>query len=406
MASNIFQSPRVDSQTLVDATPNVDARTSRVLDAIKALSESHRVLEILVVKAYDNSRASHLSLDQKLSILCLALFFVYCFVVYPLFICPTKDIPGLFFTSTAIGDQLYRCHKANDNANQWALSLHAKHGSVVRLTPTLVSVNDPSLLSHSLGANASLPAIAPKQQAQVSDLLNSVIKDLVEDLKIALRGQKTVDVHELLSRHLYEKAPASFATAVAHTIYQLSHPMHRHYLNRLVREIQSAEENEIESLRLLNAVVKESLRMQQGPNHHFVTFMVDEDGCELGKLTLEKGVVVTTSLYCVSRNPTIFNQPNDYGPLRWLEEQKSAEHALKFIVDYHRQIKPSFDDTLAHLKLLLATILKSFDMKLPLGEQPRQLDMVELRNGGCRVRFRERKPVVEKKVRFAAHVIM
>lgn len=406
MASKGFQSPRVDSQTLADASPIIDARTSRVLAAMKALSESHRVLEILVVKAYDSSRALPLSLDQKLSILCLALFLVYCFVVYPLFICPTKDVPGLFFTSTAIGDQLYRYHKANDNADQWALSLHAKHGSVVRLTPTLVSVNDPSLLSQCGGANASMSTIAPEQQTQDSHLFKSVINDVVKDLKIALRGQKTVDVHELLSRHLYEKAPASFATAMAHTIYQLSHPMHRHYLNRLVREIQSAEENEIEDLSLLNAVLKESLRMQQGANHHCVTFMVSADGCELGKHILEVGVGVTTSLYCVSRNRTIFNWPNDYGPLRWLEGQKSPEEALNFIMDYHRKIKPGFDTTLKHLKLLLATILKSFDMKLPLGEQPRQLDLVELRNGGCRVRFRERKQVVEKKVRFAEHVIM
>ena len=75
-------------------------------------------------------------------------------------------------------------------------------------------------------------------------------------------------------------------------------------------------------------------------------------------------------------------------------------------MDYHRSIKPSFDDTLRHLKVLLAKIILSFDMKLPLGEQAKQLDVMELRNGGCRVRFRERKQVIKKKVRFAEHVIM
>ena len=297
---------------------------------MKVLSESHRVLEVVLVKAYHSSQALTLSTDQKLSILCLIAFLVYCFVICPLFLCPTRDVPGLFFTSTAIGDRLYGYHKANDNGDQWTLSLHERYGPVVRLTPTLMSVNDPSLFLHYQHAKPSLATAASKRQAQDANFFKSIIKDVVDDLRVALRGQKTVDVHELLSRHLHKKAPASFATAMAHTIYQLGHPMHRHYLNRLVREVQGAKDKDVQHLRLLNAVVKESLRMQQGHNHHAVTFTIKQQEFQLGRHILESGVDITTSLYCVARNPTVFSRPNEYDPLRWIERDRSSSAALNF----------------------------------------------------------------------------
>lgn len=408
MASRIFESPRVDSQTLVETAVNVDVRTSRVLAAMKALSESHTVLEVVLVGAYNKVQELPLSGDQKLSILCLLLFLFYCFAIYPYFLCPTKDVPGPFFTSTAVGDRLYAYYKQSDNADQWALSLHEKHGSVVRLMPTLLSISDPTLLPNSKHiVNSSLTS--PKDNEREGLLFRSVNEDVVKDLKLALNGQKTVDIHDLLSRHLQKKAPASFATALAHTIYQLAHPMHRHYLNRLVKEIQTADDDEVVVLDLLNAVVKESLRTQQAQNHHAAHFTVNNGRSVVGGYELQEGIEVVASLYCVTRNDTIFSRPGDFNPTRWLEGDKAhirMEEALEFVLNHHRRIKPGFDTALDHLKILLATILRSFDMKLPLGEQPKQLDVVSLRNGGCRVRFRERKQGVEKKVRFAEHVVM
>ena len=407
MASKIFHSPRVDSRTLVDDPNNIAAGTSSVLAAMKALSESHRVLETILLGAYHKSRELPLSGDQKLSILCLLLFLVYCFILYPYFLCPTKDIPGPFFTSTAIGDQLHGYYKQHNSADQWTLSLHEKHSSVVRLAPTVVSVNDPAILPSSKNTY-SRPLTASNGQVGDDHLFASVTEDVVKDLKLALRGQKTVDVHNILSRHLQQRAPAPFATALAHIIYQLAHPMHRHYLNRLAKEIQATENADVADLDLLNAVVKESLRMQQAPNHHATTFVVKKGGCILGAYELEQGTNISASLYCICRSSAIFTQSNEYNPMRWIESSKSAtmDQALDFVLAYHRSIKPGFDTTLAHLKLLLATMLKTFDIKLPLGEQPKQVDVVSLRTGGCRVRFRERKQVVEKTVRFAEHVIM
>lgn len=415
MASKVFQSPKVDSQTLVDSTVNVDARTSSVLAALKALSESHRVLEILIGKAYDGSKSLPLSLDQKLSILCLIAFLVYCFVMYPLFLCPTKDVPGPYFTSTAVGDQLHGYHKQKDNADQWSLSLHETYGSVVRLKPMLVSISDPSLArnlcSHS--PDNSKPGLMKRDRHTTSaadpNLFGPTIFIVMEDLRLVMKGQKTVDVHDLLSRHLFDRAPASFAAALAHTIYQLAHPMHRHYLNRLAREIHAADDEDVPTLELLNAVVKESLRMQQAPNHHAPILVVPENGRIVGDHELQEGTEVVVSLYCASHNAAIFERPNDFNPTLWLRDGKEAqrmENTLRFILDYHRRIKLGFDATIEHLKLLLAALLRSFDMKLPLGEQPTQLDLVELRNGGCRVRFRERKQLVAKKVRFAEHAVM
>lgn len=137
----------------------------------------------------------------------------------------------------------------------------------------------------------------------------------------------------------------------------------------------------------------------------------------MGDYWLESGIEVTASLYCISRNAAVFECPNGFNPGRWLittevktnghdEQTQKMVEALGFVLEYHRGIKPEFDTTLSGLKVLLATMLRSFDMKLPLGEQPKQLDRVAIRNRGCRVRFRERKQSVEKKVHFAEQVLM
>lgn len=448
MPSKLFQSPRVDTQTLVDASINVAAGTSSILGAMKALSESHRVLENLMVRAYHSSQTIPLSMDQKLSLLLLLAFLLYCFIIYPFFICPTADIPGPYFTSTSLGYLPHFYHKHHDDTDQWALELHKKYGSVVRLAPTLVSVNDPSLLpinrdtqslrnsksgpissngwstctsQHANGGTTQndatrLATTTTEKPIREARLFRPIISSVVTDLKTAMRGQNTIDIHELLSRHLREQAAASFATAMAHTIYQLAHPLHRHYLNRLAKDIRTRD-SDVHELDLLDAVVKESLRMQQAANHHANAFLAPEGGSMLANYFLATGIEVTVSLYCMCRSSNVFSHPHDFNPDRWLqdtnskggveeEKKKRMDEALDLVLECQRGPNSQFDTTLGRLKVLLAEMLKQFDMKLPLGEQPRQLDVVALKNGGCRVRFRERKRVVEKKVRFAEHVVM
>lgn len=97
MPSKLFQPPRVDTQTVIDESLNLPAGPASLLatklSTMKALSESHRVLENLIIRTWNRSHDLPISTDEKFSIAFLILFAVYVFVVYPFLICPTADIP-------------------------------------------------------------------------------------------------------------------------------------------------------------------------------------------------------------------------------------------------------------------------------------------------------------------------
>lgn len=176
-ALKLLHFPTVDTYPIVDASLGVSAVAAGTFTTIpctmKDFSESHRVLENLVIRALNRSQTLPLSTDQQLSILFLSLFLACCFVIYPFFICPTANIPGSYFTSTAIDYLPHFYHKHHDNAHQRALEFHKIYGSVVRFTPTLGSVNNPTLLPSS---RASRPGAHDSQNESNSIFNNDSAK--------------------------------------------------------------------------------------------------------------------------------------------------------------------------------------------------------------------------------------
>ncbi len=141
---------------------------------------------------------------------------------------------------------------------------------------------------------------------------------------------------------------------------------------RLSQEIKAAWPNvdefptwaELEKLPLLDAVVKESLRlstlvMSRLPrvnNNHVIQY---------GNWAIPPGTPVSMSQILIHHDPTIFTDPAKFDPDRWLraEDPKKLEKSL---VSFSRGSRGCIGKELAmaELYIALATVFRRFDLEL------------------------------------------
>ncbi|TEY62501.1 hypothetical protein BOTCAL_0161g00180 [Botryotinia calthae] len=83
----------------------------------------------------------------------------------------------------------------------------------------------------------------------------------------------------------------------------------------------------IDSLRLLNAVLMETLRLYPAVLGPF-THQVPEMGAMIGKYLIPGGVAVSASVYTLHRNPDVFPDPLKWNPDRWLDASPEANKQM------------------------------------------------------------------------------
>lgn len=83
----------------------------------------------------------------------------------------------------------------------------------------------------------------------------------------------------------------------------------------------------LDSLPLLNAILKETLRIYT-PSPALLSRVTPPTGAVIDGYTIPAGVVVGASGYCMHRNPTVFPNPEKFKPERWLEDEETAKMAI------------------------------------------------------------------------------
>ena len=157
-------------------------------------------------------------------------------------------------------------------------------------------------------------------------------------------------------------------------------------LARLRAELETlapeAEPGDILRLPYLEAVVHESLRIS--PLLTEVLRVLDEP-LELLGYRLEPGTVVGASVLLAHWREEVFPAPHEFRPERFLDRRYAPNEYLPFGGGFRRCVGASF--ALVELKLLLAELLRSWDLKLldsgPLGAARRNILMAP--RGGVRV---------------------
>jgi cytochrome P450 len=179
------------------------------------------------------------------------------------------------------------------------------------------------------------------------------------------------------------------ATSVAWAIERLVR--HPHKLARLTAEIDDGDGDEY-----LTAVVNETLRVR--PVVPLVVRMLQQD-LQLGTRMIPAGTRVAASIYLTNRNPSVYDEPNEFRPERFLDGAGGGEINTFSWIPFGGGIRRCIGAAFAQLemKLILRTVLSELQPALPeherrwrRGEYNRRRAVTLVPAAGARVVWRRR----------------
>ena len=126
----------------------------------------------------------------------------------------------------------------------------------------------------------------------------------------------------------------------------------------LEEEVATLEEaytdEQVEALPLLNAVIKESLRLY-GAAPAALPRITPAEGAVLGGYKIPAGTIVATQAWTMHRDPTVFESPDVFDPTRWLSDLASRENVKAAWAPYGAGSRICIGQNLANMELRLAT---------------------------------------------------
>ena len=134
------------------------------------------------------------------------------------------------------------------------------------------------------------------------------------------------------------------------------------------------EESHIHKLPYLYAVMKETLRLH--PALPLLVPHCPSETCTVGGYTIPKGSRIFVNVWAIQRDPSIWENPLNFDPERFLKSKwdYSGSDFNYFPFGSGRRICAGTAMAERMVTYSLATLLHSFDWKLPQGEK---LDLIE-----------------------------
>ena len=134
------------------------------------------------------------------------------------------------------------------------------------------------------------------------------------------------------------------------------------------------EESHIHKLPYLYAVMKETLRLH--PALPLLVPHCPSETCTVGGYTIPKGSRIFVNVWAIQRDPSIWENPLNFDPERFLKSKwdYSGSDFNYFPFGSGRRICAGTAMAERMVMYSLATLLHSFDWKLPQGEK---LDLIE-----------------------------
>ncbi|CAI8584330.1 unnamed protein product [Vicia faba] len=138
------------------------------------------------------------------------------------------------------------------------------------------------------------------------------------------------------------------------------------------------EENDIENLPYLKAVIKETLRLH--PPLPFLVPHMAMDSCKIGDYYIPKETQVLVNVWAIGRDPKMWDASLLFWPERFMEPNVAdyKGHHFEFIpFGSGRRMCPALPLASRILPLALGSLLNSFDWILPDNLKPEEMDMKE-----------------------------
>uniref|UniRef100_A0A1L8E4B9 Putative cytochrome n=1 Tax=Nyssomyia neivai TaxID=330878 RepID=A0A1L8E4B9_9DIPT len=206
-------------------------------------------------------------------------------------------------------------------------------------------------------------------------------------LLIAQReGQDLTDEHirQEVDTFMFEGHDTT-SSALAFAIYLLSH--HPKEQELAYQEVVEYEGREQETMKYLEAVIKETLRIF--PSVPFYSRMLEKDAM-LGDLTVPAGVTLSIQSFILHRDPEIFPKPDVFNPERFINNDSMHPYAyVPFSAGPRNCIGQKF--AMLEMKKTLAKVLRHFEFYAADEYKPILLaELILKSDNGVQVRIKKR----------------
>ncbi|KAG2580972.1 hypothetical protein PVAP13_6KG009852 [Panicum virgatum] len=145
---------------------------------------------------------------------------------------------------------------------------------------------------------------------------------------------------------------------------------------------ETVEEENLASMAYLRAVVKETLRLHP-PVPLLVPHLSMAD-CVVDGYTIPSGTRVIVNTWAISRDPELWEEPEEFMPERFMDGGSAAAIDFKgndfeFVpFGAGRRICPGLNFGLATVEIMLANLVYCFDWQLPDGIEAKDIDLTEV----------------------------
>ncbi|XP_050208580.1 cytochrome P450 83B1-like [Mercurialis annua] len=205
------------------------------------------------------------------------------------------------------------------------------------------------------------------------DVLLQIWKD--QSLKIQLSFDH---IKAILMNVFVAGTDTSAATAVWAMCFLMKYPEAMRKAQQEVRKLVGqkgfVDEDDVQQLCYLKAVVKETMRLQ--PTVPTLLPRESLNNCTLGGYRIMKETLIFVNVFAIGRDPQIWENPSEFVPERFLNSRIDVKGQDFELIPFGagRRICPGLFIGMANVELSLANLLYKFDWEMPGGMKPEEMD--------------------------------
>ena len=149
-------------------------------------------------------------------------------------------------------------------------------------------------------------------------------------------------------------------------------------LDEVIGRERWVEEKDIVNLPYINAIAKEIMRLH--PVAPMLVPRLAREDFSVAGYDIPKGTQVLVNVWTIGRDPTIWDNPNDFCPERFLDKAIDVRgHDFELLpFGAGRRMCPGYPLGLKVIQVSLANLLHGFNWRLPDGVKKEDLNMEEI----------------------------